>query len=367
MRLRRCIRAARVSGLLLALSGCSQSGETAPTGPPPPVVEVVTVTPRTLANDAALLGQLVAEQSVMVRSEVAGIVAAIEFTEGGAVKKGQVLFRLRDDEQLARLHEAETALRLAEANHRRTQDLSRDGIVAPSQLDDVTAALDAARARLEVASVVVQRQRILAPFDGYAGNRLVSLGARIEPEYELVQVESIDTLELAFQLPELALPLAKVGIPVDLKVAPYPDRVFSGAISFVAPSLNPQNRRILVKARVPNPDLTLRPGLFATVEARLGERENVLAVPDSAVVYGTDGTFVWRIGSDQKASTATVELGARHDGQVEVRSGLQAGDVVVVAGTNKLAPGIGVEAVPAEAKPVASGADNTAPPGEAGS
>jgi len=192
MRLRRYGRAARVSGLLLALSGCSQSGETAPTGPPPPVVEVVTVTPRTLANEAALLGQLVAEQSVMVRSEVAGIIAAIEFSEGGAVKKGQVLFRLRDDEQLARLHEAETALRLAEANHRRTQDLSRDGIVAPSQLDDVTAALDAARARVEVARVVVQRQRILAPFDGYAGNRLVSLGARIEPEYELVQVESID-------------------------------------------------------------------------------------------------------------------------------------------------------------------------------
>jgi membrane fusion protein (multidrug efflux system) len=181
------------------------------------------------------------------------------------VKKGQVLFRLRDDEQRARLQEAETALRLAEANHRRTQDLSRDGIVAPS--------------------------------------------------------------------------------------------------------LNPQNRRILVKARVPNPDLTLRPGLFATVEARLGERENVLAVPDSAVVYGTDGTFVWRIGADQKAATATVELGMRHDGQVEVRSGLQAGDVVVVAGTNKLAPGIGVEAVPADAKPVASrtGADGVAPAGEAGS
>ena len=184
-----------------------------------------------------------------------------------------------------------------------------------------------------------------------------------------MQVESIDTLELAFQLPELALPLAKVGIPVDLKVAPYPDRVFSGEISFVAPSLNPQNRRILVKARVPNPDLTLRPGLFATVEARLGERANVLAVPDSAVVYGSDGTFVWRIGADQKASTATVELGIRHEGQVEVRRGLQAGDVVVVAGTNKLAPGVGVEAVPAEAKPVASrtGAEGTAPPGEAGS
>jgi membrane fusion protein (multidrug efflux system) len=345
-------------GLTLAAAvvglGCSQSGETAPTGPPPPVVEVVTVAPRTLTNEAALLGQVQAVQSVMVRSEVTGVVAAIEFEEGQPVTKGQVLFRLRDAEQLARLHEAETALKLAEANHRRTHDLSRDGIVAPSQLDDVTAALEAARARLGVAQVAADRTRIVAPFDGYAGNRLISLGAMIEPENELVQVESIANLELMFQLPELALPLARVGVPVDLHVAPYPDRVFSGTISFVAPSLNPQNRRILVKSTVPNPDLVLRPGLFATVEADLGARENVLTVPDSAVVYGSAGTFVWRIGADQKAATVDVELGARQEGLVEVKSGLASGDVVVVAGTNKLAPGVAVEAVAAQPSPAAS-------------
>lgn len=343
--------AAAVSGLLLALAGCSQSGETAPTGPPPPVVEVVTVTPQTLANEAALLGQLEAVQRVTVRSEVAGIIAAIAFEEGQAVTKGQTLFRLRNDEQIARLHEAETALRLADANHRRMNDLSRDGIVAPSQLDDATAQFEAARARVEVARVAADRTTIAAPFDGYAGHRLVSLGARIEPEDELVTVESIADLDLAFQLPELALPLAKVGVPVDIRVAPYPDRTFAGVISFVAPSLNPQNRRLLVKARIPNPDLVLRPGLFATVEARLGSRDGVLAVPDSAVVYGSTGTFVWTVDATQKAAAVDVALGARHEGQVEVTQGLKAGDVVVVAGTNKLAPGIGVETVAAETKP----------------
>jgi membrane fusion protein (multidrug efflux system) len=369
MRLRRGVGPAWVSEAwralgLAVLLGCSQAGETAPTGPPPPVVEVVTVTPRTLANEAALLGQLQALQSVMVRSEVAGIIAAIEFEEGQPVTKGQVLFRLRDAEQLARLHEAETALRLAQANHRRMRDLSREGIVAPQQLDDATAALEAARARLEVAQVAVDRTRIVAPFDGYVGNRLVSVGAMVEPENALVQVESIATLELMFQLPELALPVARVGVPVDLHVAPYPDRVFSGTISFVAPSLNPQNRRLLVKASVPNPDLVLRPGLFATVDAKLGARENVLAVPDSAVVYGTEGTFVWRIGADQKAAAADVELGTRQEGFVEVKSGLAAGDVVVVAGTNKLAPGVAVEAVPAAPAPSVSPA---AAPAEAAS
>jgi membrane fusion protein, multidrug efflux system len=360
-RLRRRVGSAWVSVPLLVLAGCYQTGETAPTGPPPPVVEVVTVTPRTLSNQAALLGQLVAEQSVVVRSEVTGIIAAIEFEEGQPVAKGQLLFRLRDDEQVARLHEAETALRLAEANHRRTRDLSAEGIMAPSQLDDVTATLEAARARLEVARVAVERTRILAPFDGYTGNRLVSLGALIEPEYELVKVESIAVLELAFQLPEMALPLAKVGVPIVLKVAPYPDRVFSGAISFVSPSLNPLNRRLLVKARVPNPDLVLRPGLFATVDANLGERANVLAVPDSAIVYGSAGTFVWRLDAQQAANTANVELGARQDGVVEIKTGLAAGDVVVVAGTNKLQPGIVVEPVTAGPSPAAYPKGATSP------
>jgi membrane fusion protein (multidrug efflux system) len=331
--------------LLGVLVGCSQSGETAPTGPPPPVVEVMTVSPRTLTQEAALLGQLQAEHTVMVHSEVAGIVAAIEFEEGQPVTKGQRLFHLRDDEQVARLHEAESALRLAEANHRRMRDLSSHGIVAPSQLDDATTTLDAARARVEVARVAVDRTRILAPFDGYTGARLVSVGAMIEPEYDLVNVESIVTLELAFQLPELALPLARVGVPIELKVAPYPDRAFAGEVSFVAPSLNPQNRRLLVKARVPNADLVLRPGLFANVQAKLGERADVLTVPDSAIVYGSTGTFVWRVDDKQVAATADVEVGVRQDGVVEIRSGLKAGDVVVVAGTNKLAPGVTVEAV----------------------
>ncbi len=338
-------------GLLLGLAGCSRSGETAPTGPPPPVVEVVTVTPRTLANEAALLGQLVALQSVMVRAEVAGIIETIAFEEGTPVAKDQVLFQLRDDEPVARLREAETALGLAESNFRRTRDLSRDGIVAPSQLDDVTATLEAARARVEVARVAVDRTRIRAPFDGYAGNRLVSVGARIEPESDLVQVESIAVLELAFQLPELAMPVARIGVPVDLRVAPYPDRVFSGVISFVAPSLNPQNRRLLVKARVPNPDLVLRPGLFATVEAKLDARDDVLAVPDSAVVYGSKGAFVWRVDDQQKAAPVDVAIGIRHEGLVEIVHGLSPGDVVVVAGTNKLAPGLQIEAVPSRLEP----------------
>src|SRR5262249_25550194 len=159
-------------------------------------------------------------------SEMAGIVESVDFEEGARVTKGQVLFHLRDDEPLARLHEAEADLRLARDKFRRSRDLHRREIVPDAQLQDTSAGLAAARARLEVAQVSVDRTQIRAPFDGMAGARLVSPGARVEPEQDLVKVEAIQTLQLVFTLPEEALPLARTGVPLEVTVAPYPDRRF---------------------------------------------------------------------------------------------------------------------------------------------
>lgn len=343
--------AAGALALLAVGAGC---GDDAPpdgkgAGPPPPVVEVMRIEPRTIENEAELLGQLEAAESVMVRSEVDGVVDSIGFEEGEAVEKGSVLFNLRDDEQLARLHEAQANLDLAQDSFRRTRNLADRDAVSAAQLERVTAELAAARARLEVAQVELDRTRIRAPFDGLTGARLVSPGARIEPETDLVSIDAIADLQLVFSLPEQVLPLARRGAAVDISVAPYPEKIFPGEVYFVAPSLNPESRRLLVKARVPNPDLVLRPGLFAKVHARIGRRDGALVVPPDAIVYGDRGSFVWRVDDANAATPVDVELGARTAEGVEVLSGLAPGDTVVVAGTNKLSPGIHVE--PANAAP----------------
>jgi len=314
-------------------------------GPPVPVVEVLRVTPSAIQGDAELLGQLEAEESVTVRAREPGTIEEIAFGEGEKVREGELLFRLDDEAQRAHLREMRAELALAEDTHRRTLDLASREIVSDARVEQVAAELESARARVEAARVALEHTRIRAPFDGVAGSRLVSRGARVEPEDALVTVESIETLELVFTLPEQVLPLARTGVEIELTVSPYPEERFPGTISFVAPSLNPRNRRLLVKARVPNEDLRLRPGLFAEVEARLDAREG-LVVPSTAIVYGSEGSFVWRVGEDEAVEQVEVELGVRRGERVEVRSGIRAGDVIVVAGTNKLSPGVRVETVP---------------------
>jgi membrane fusion protein (multidrug efflux system) len=359
-----------LAGVALAalLAGGCGGGEkpgAASGGPPPPVVEVLRLTPRTIENEAELLGQLEAAESVMVRSEVPGVIESVEFEEGQPVKQGSVLFRLRDDEQVARLHEAQADLDLAQDSFRRTRSLADRDAASAAQLERVTAELAAARARVEAAQVELDRTQIRAPFDGLTGARLVSPGARVEPETDLVSIDAIANLQLVFSLPEQVLPLARTGVPLELTVAPYPDRVFPGEVYFLAPSLNPRNRRLLVKARVPNPDLLLRPGLFAKVQARVGRHENALVLPPDAIVYGSQGSFVWRVDEDKAVAPVDVELGVRTAEGVEVRSGLRPGDVVVVAGTNKLSPGIHVEVESREADTGLLGGPEAEPPAAA--
>lgn len=350
-------RTALAATVVLALAcaaGCGgETASNAPPGPPPPAVEVLTLAVQPFHEHADLLGELQADDSVVVKSEVPGVVESAEFQDGQAVTAGTVLFRLRDREQSARLRESEAELALAQEDFERTDTLANRNAAAAAQLDKARANLEGARARTELRRIELERTRIRAPFDGRVGARLVSPGARIKVDDGLVRIDGVDPLSLVFTIPEAVLPLARVGATYELEVAAFPKRRFPGEIRFIAPSVDSATRRILIKGRVPNPDGTLLPGMFARVQAELGQRDAVL-VPEEALVTNSDGTFVWRIGADDKAERVAVELGGREPGRVEIVSGLRAGDRIVTAGTHKVHAGAPVKAVPAAA--------NAAPP-----
>jgi membrane fusion protein (multidrug efflux system) len=154
----------------------------------------------------------------------------------------------------------------------------------------------------------------------------------------LVRIDSLDEMELIFTLPETVMSLAHEGVKVDLHVSPFPDESFGGTVYFVDPRIDATSRRVLVKARVPNPEHKLRPGLFATLQVEISSRAGALMVPEDAIVYGRDGVFVWRI-EDGLAVQVPVELGIRQPGRVELRKGVKPGDRIVSAGTLKLRPG----------------------------
>ncbi|NNL67411.1 MAG: efflux RND transporter periplasmic adaptor subunit [Myxococcales bacterium] len=352
-RLRFGAGAALPAGLLLALSGlvptaCGQgdAAPPAPSGPPPVSVELVTVEPEPLVDEVAFVGQLEAAGSVVLRAEDEGIIEEIGFEEGSVVETGQILFRLRNDEQRARVRLAQAQLAKVEAEYGRTRKLAQRNAASAAALERQAAEREIARAAVELAQVQLAKTFVRAPFEGYTGARQVFVGDRVDENRDLVRLDDISKVALSFSLPEQALPLARPGVPLTISVAPYPDERFSGEVYFVSPYLEVATRRLAVKAWIPNPDHKLRPGLFAQVEAVIDEKPAALLVPEAAIVYDRNGAFVWRLDAEGLARRAPVELGLRTTGRVEVTQGLASGDRVVAAGTNKVFDGSSVREPP---------------------
>lgn len=324
-------------------------------GPPPAVVETVLIEPEDVRDLLEFVGQLDSAYSVILKPEISGVVASISFEEGTPVKKGEPLVRLRDAEQRARVREAEATLSLTRNQYDRARSLAKQRAESTAGLERARAEFEIAGARLDLAKIQLARTIIPAPFDGVVGARMVSPGERVSPGSDrgesggdgggggggpsgLVRVDSLDEMELIFTLPETVMAIARKGVKVELRVSPFPDETFGGTVYFVDPRIDAVSRRVLVKARVPNPEHKLRPGLFATLQVEISTREGALMVPEDAIVYGRDGVFVWRV-VDNQASQVPVELGIRQPGRVELRAGVKAGDRVVSAGTHKLRAG----------------------------
>ena len=341
-----------------------EAGHAAGEGPPI-TVELVKVEPQLLRDTATFSGQLDAEYSVEVKAETNGVIESMLFEEGQAVKKGAVLFRLRDDEQEARLAEAIANRELAQEVWDRTQELVSRDVSSAAQRDRAAAELAVAKARVDLARVGLDRTRIAAPFDGVVGARRVAPGDRITDKMSLIRIDSIDRLQVSFAITEQGVALARTGVKLGVKVAPYPDEVFPGEVFFVSPSLDAATRRLILKAWVPNSDHRLRPGLFANVDLEIAQRENALLVPESAVVFDREGTYVWRQKVDV-AERVPIEIGLRKGGRVEVTLGLNPGDTIVTAGTHKVVEGRKLRAAAPEQTDQARGKPQAAVAGGAG-
>jgi membrane fusion protein (multidrug efflux system) len=325
----------------IAAAGCDEVGSSSggPSAFPPIAVEAITVEAGTLRDEVELVGQLEADESIVLKPETDGVVGSIEFTEGDTVAAGALLVRLRDEWQRAALAEAASARVLAEQAYARARPLAGQGVLSAAELDRVTAELAAARAREELARVALERTSIHAPFAGALGPRQVSPGDRVTRDTPLVQLDAVDRLKLVFTVPEMAVGQVRADVPLTITVAPFPDETFPGEVYFVSPTLDPQSRRLLLKARVPNPNRRLRPGHFAQIKVEAARHEHALVVPAAALVTEAGGTFVWKVQADGTGLRVPVTLGLRRADSAEVVSGLVAGDRIVSAGTHKVVPG----------------------------
>lgn len=331
-------------GLLGLLSvGCDSDALDTPNGPPASVVETIRVESRLFSERIEIVGQLAAAESVVIRPEIAGVVASVEFEEGQHVRAGDVLFVLHADEQRAILRQAQASRVLADDVFDRTEALSKVQVSAASDLTRAKAGVASAKAEVDLARVDVARTQIRAPFDGALGARHVSPGDWVDSDVELVQIDAIDRLQLQFSLPEQQIALAQPGLEVTARVAAYSEERFAGEVYFISPSLDPLSRRLALKAWVANGDGRLRPGMFARVELEVDRTEHAIVLPESSIAYDTSGPFVWRVTSENLAERVGVELGPRRKGEVVVRDGIDVGDTIVTTGTHKVFAGGGIE------------------------
>jgi membrane fusion protein (multidrug efflux system) len=346
---------------LVSTPGCGNEGKASGGWEERPVtVEVMRVEAGPLIDVAVFSGQLDAEQTVLVKPEIEGVIQAIAFEQGQSVEQGDVLFRLDHREQTAKLREAEANRSLARERWKRAQQLLTRDASSKAQADVAKAEYEIAGARVELARLELDRTEIRAPFDGVVGLRLVDLGARVEQDTELVRVDALDRVQVTFAISDIGLPFARTGMKVKAWVRPYPGEKFPGEVFFVSPTLDPRNRRILVKAWLDNSDRRLAPGLFANVDLEIRRVEDALVVPESAVAIDRHGSYVWVIDENNEASRRPIETDLRERGIVEVVQGLSPGTRIVTAGTHKVVEG---KVVKIAEKPLVGRASGTPPEG----
>ncbi|MGE0723805.1 MAG: efflux RND transporter periplasmic adaptor subunit [Alphaproteobacteria bacterium] len=336
-------------------SGAGRVSASAPaqTGPKRIPVEASPVKVGTVIEDINVVGTLQPTEAVVVQPEIAGRIVKFGFTEGARAKKGDVLVELDPTILKAEMAKARSDLVLAKTNNDRAQMLASQGTGTLRARDEAQAIMNAATANFELAEARLDRASIRAPFAGVVGLRMFSLGAYVSPGDRIVELADIDPIRVDFRVSETALPSLRNGQPIAITVDALPGRTFAGEIYAIHPIVDENGRALRLRARIPNPDGVLYPGLFARVRIVIEQRDNAVLAPESAIFPVDERKFVYRV-VDGKAVSTEVVLGRRQAGAAEVRSGLGPDAVVVTAGQQQIRDGALVEVMaPIGEKPAA--------------
>ncbi|MCL7931280.1 efflux RND transporter periplasmic adaptor subunit [Halomonas llamarensis] len=293
------------------------------------------------------VGSIEAVNGIEVANEVPGVIEEINFDSGDTVEQGDVLIRLDSEIDQAALRTRRAEAQLAEQDFQRIANLLEKRAVSQSQYDEAKANLDAARARVNEAEAQLNKKIIRAPFDGTLGIRMVDQGEYVPTGTPIVEINMLDPIYADYTLSEQDLPKVETDYPVGVTVAAVPDEAFEGKVSAINTSVNPETRTVRIRATLDNSENRLRPGMFATIQTRQPEDNEVVTVQRTAISYNTYGDFVFVVEDDDSGnlvvSRRTITTGDTRDTQAAVLSGLKAGETVVSKGLLRLRDGQKVE------------------------
>jgi membrane fusion protein, multidrug efflux system len=356
----RSVVAVTMAGLLF--SACSNSNKTEPAkagaeaavpaaGRPPVAVTVAAVETAPLVDAINVVGSLAPKFAADVKSEVSGTVVSVSVTEWVSVRKGQQLARLDTSEAVAGIDamkagvaQARVSETRAKREYERALQLKQFGLITPQALDDAKSAVEAAEAGVAAAQTQVvaaetrlKKSTIVAPMDGVVAYRGVSVGDRVENmggNAAMFRIVDNRLLDLTVSVPSTRLADVKVGQVLEFTTDVLPGRTFTGKVMFINPSIDEGSRSAKVIAEVVNKDGALKGGSFVKGTITVAERTEVLQVPREAVLNWNveQQTGEVLVVKGNKAETRPVKTGRTTGAAVEVVSGVQAGEQVIVRG-----------------------------------
>jgi len=318
---------------------------------PPETVTAMTVSPQNWEQVIRATGTVSPVQGATIGAEVGGRVSEIALQSGQAVEKGAVLLRLDTASEEAQLESAQAAANLAKTDLERVRKLAKRKLTSEDAIDRAEAEVKQTVAQIGVIRALIAKKTIRAPFAGRLGLRLVDPGQILREGDPIVTLQTLDPVHVDFSVPQQQLLNIQPDMHIRVTVDVMPEKAFDGRVIAINPEVDRVTRNVRVRALVGNPDERLRAGMFATVEVILPEKQNVLPVASSAVLYAPFGDSVFVIDTQKNDQSGEEEqvlrqqfirLGRARGDFVDVLDGLKAGDQVVTSGAFKLRSGMRV-------------------------
>jgi membrane fusion protein, multidrug efflux system len=293
------------------------------------------------------VGSVTAVNGVTISTDLAGIVHQIAFESGNKVRSGDLLVRLDTTQEEAQLHQAEAQRDFAAVTLKRDKDLVEKHAIAQSDYDNAEAAFRQSQASVDQFNALIARKTLRAPFDGVTGIRQVNLGQYLKEGDMVVTLQAFDPIYVNFSLPQQDLSKLAVGQPVALRVDAYEDQSFQGKITAINSLVDQATRNVQVQATFANSDFRLRPGMFAKVSVIMSAKQNVVAIPATAIHYAPYGDSIFIVsemkdpqGKEYKGVREQfIKTGQSRGDMIAITSGLKAGDEVVTSGVFRLKSG----------------------------
>lgn len=293
------------------------------------------------ALDLDAIGTVQAFESADISSNVTERITEITFKDGDFVKKGTLLAKLSDSEEQAMLTSAKSTLAEEEREIARLQNLVKEGAAPEARLQERLTLADIARSKIRESEARLADRQITAPFDGWLGLRRISVGALVSPGTVIASLDKIDVVKIDFSVPETYLGSVKPGTAITASAETLKDRRFEGKLAHLDSRLDPVTRSVAARAEVSNADLALKPGMLVMVTLKV-EPHPSLAVPERSLVPIGAKAYVFTI-TEGKAKRLEVKTGLRKPGVVEIRSGLQEGQIIIADGLVGMQDGAAVK------------------------